>query len=127
MSNGPILSSAAAATPPVPLQTAGVPILGAAQPDVAIIMEGVIQVRFPASKTTQMLFDLALPAGKEKPGTLAYVNDEAKGVAPAAMKVFQDMLRQSPGLQAVDGNIVLAYAVDEGKLRYVFQLGVRTR
>ena len=90
-------------------------------------MEGVIQVRFPASKTTQMLFDLAIPAGKERPGTLTYVNQEAQGVAKAALKVFQNTLKQSPGLRPVDGNMVLDYVVIERKLQYVFQLGVRTK
>jgi len=74
-----------------------------------------------------MLFDLVPSAGKEKPGTLTYVSQESQGVANAAMKVFQETLRHSPGLVPQDGNVILDYAVDGGKLQYVFRLGVRTR
>lgn len=120
----PLPAPAAEPTQALPAQS---PLSIITEPEVAIIMEGVIQVRFPASKTTQMLFDLAIPAGKERPGTLTYVNQEAQGVAKAALKVFQNTLRQSPGLRPVDGNMVLSYVVVERKLQYVFQLGVRTK
>ncbi len=97
------------------------------QPAIEIVMEGCIRFRAPASKMVQMQFDLALPAAKDNPASLAYVVEDSNRAGKLAMQAIQNTLRQSPGLQARDGRIGHSYAVIEGKLQYVFQLCVRTK
>ena len=97
------------------------------QPELSIIMSGVIRLQVPSSPETQALFALAIPSMKEHPDRLGYVAHEANSMAQKAIGMLQDYLSRSPGLTVTNPQLGLSYAVIDGKLSYVFQLCINTK
>ena len=125
-----MLSSQATTPAGSPSQPAAIgrpPMTAISQPTIEIVMDGCIRFRAPASKLTQMQFDLALPAVKNDPASASYIVEDASRAGKLGLLAIQNTLGQSPGLQVRDGKIGLSYAVIEGKLQYMFQVCVRTK
>jgi hypothetical protein len=97
------------------------------QPQLTVVMEGYIRLQIPASASVQGLFDFAAAAVKATPEKLGYVVQEADEMGQQAVSIITDMLSRSPGIHAPNGNIGVSYAVIDGKLQYIYQLGVHTK
>ena len=109
------------------LQIGRPPLKPVTQPVLTIVMSGVMRVQLPASPHVQAQFLLLAPNMREQPDKFDYVCKDAEAAAPHAIKIIQDMLQRSPGLQAPNGDVGLSYALLDGKLNYVFQLCVHTK
>jgi hypothetical protein len=97
------------------------------QPTVSAVMNGWLRIQVPCSIQVQQLFDMAPASAKKCPAELSFVQEEANVQATEAVRALQNMLRTSPQLIATSPDVGLSYAVLEGKLQYVYQLGVMTR
>lgn len=103
------------------------PMKAVRRPEASIIMNGWIRMQFPATADTQRMFDLAPAAMKVLPGQLPYVAAETDQAAKQAIPALQQILAQNHNLVAPNADIGLSFAVVDGKLQYIFQIGVQTK